>query len=58
MQKYTLAVGLAYFNGQFRVQMSLLMAASTVVLMPLVIVFFIAQKAFVEGISLTGMAGR
>ena len=58
LTKYPLAVGLAYFNGQFRVQMSLLMAASVVVLLPLVIVFFIAQKAFVEGISLTGMAGR
>ena len=58
LTKYPLAVGLAYFNGQFRVQMSLLMAASVVVLLPLLIVFFIAQKAFVEGISLTGLAGR
>ena len=58
LTKYPLAVGLAYFSGQFRVQMSLLMAASVVVLLPLLIVFFIAQKAFVEGISLTGMAGR
>jgi ABC-type glycerol-3-phosphate transport system permease component len=58
LTKYPLAVGLAYFNGQFRVQMSLLMAASVVVLLPLVIVFFIAQKAFVEGVSLTGLAGR
>jgi len=58
LTKYPVAVGLAYFNGQFRVQMSLLMAASVVVMLPLVIVFFIAQKAFVEGISLTGMAGR
>ena len=55
---YPLAVGLAYFNGQFDVQMSELMAASVVVLLPVVIVFFIAQKAFVEGISLTGLAGR
>ena len=38
--------------------MSLLMAASVVVLLPLVIVFFIAQRAFVEGVSLTGLAGR
>lgn len=58
LSKYPLAVGLAYFNGQFRVQMSLLMAASVVVMLPLVIVFFIAQRAFVEGISLTGLAGR
>ena len=58
LTKYPLAVGLQYFNGQFRVQMSLLMAAAVVVLLPLLIVFFIAQKAFVEGISLTGLAGR
>lgn len=58
LTKYPLAVGLAYFSGQFRVQMSLLMAASVVVLLPLLIVFFIAQRAFVEGISMTGLAGR
>ena len=58
LTKYPLAVGLAYFNGQFRVQMSLLMAASVVVLLPLLLVFFVAQRAFVEGVSLTGLAGR
>lgn len=58
LSKYTLAIGLAYFNGQYDVKMNLLMAASTVVLLPLIVVFFIAQKAFVEGISMTGMAGR
>lgn len=58
LHKYTLAIGLAYFNGQYDVKTNLLMAASIVVLVPLVVVFFIAQKAFVEGISLTGMAGR
>ena len=58
LTKYPLAVGLQYFNGQFRVQMSLLMAAAVVVLLPLLIVFFIAQRAFVEGVSLTGLAGR
>lgn len=56
--KYPLAVGLAYFNGQYDAQMNLLMAASVAMLMPLVIVFFIAQRAFVEGISLTGLTGR
>ena len=58
LTKYPLAVGLQYFNGQFRVQMSLLMDAAVVVLLPLLIVFFIAQRAFVEGVSLTGLAGR
>jgi len=54
---YTLAVGLAFFNGQFDVDMNLLMAASVVVMLPLVILFFIAQRAFVEGITLTGLKG-
>jgi multiple sugar transport system permease protein len=58
LKMYTLSVGLAYFNGQYVVQMNLLMAASTVLMLPLIIVFFFAQKAFVEGISLTGIAGR
>jgi multiple sugar transport system permease protein len=56
--KYTLAIGLAYYNGQWVVQMNLLMAAATVMMLPLVIVFFFGQKAFVEGISLTGVTGR
>jgi ABC-type glycerol-3-phosphate transport system permease component len=56
--KYTVSIGLAYFSGQFTVQMGPLMAASVVMLLPLIIVFFIAQKAFVEGISLTGLVGR
>ncbi len=54
---YTLAVGLAFFNGQFDVQMNLLMAASVVVMMPLVVLFFFAQRLFVEGIQLTGLKG-
>jgi ABC-type glycerol-3-phosphate transport system permease component len=55
---YTLSIGLAFFNGQFDVQLNLLMAASLVTMLPLIIVFFIGQKAFVEGISTTGLAGR
>jgi len=58
MPKYTASIGLAFFNGQFTVNMGVLMAASFALMLPLVIVFFIAQRAFVEGISLTGLAGR
>ena len=56
--QYTLAVGLAFFNGRYDVAMNLLMAASVAVMLPLVILFFIAQRAFVEGISVTGLGGR
>ncbi|HVU12471.1 MAG TPA: carbohydrate ABC transporter permease [Phototrophicaceae bacterium] len=55
--KYTAAVGLAYFNGQNNVQMNLLMAASVTLMLPIVILFIFAQRAFVEGISLTGLKG-
>jgi multiple sugar transport system permease protein len=55
--KYTLAVGLAAFRGQYRTQWDLMMAASTVVTMPVVILFFFAQKQFIQGITMTGMKG-
>ncbi|MCC6456939.1 MAG: carbohydrate ABC transporter permease [Caldilineaceae bacterium] len=55
--KYTLAVGLAAFRGQNRTQWDLMMAAATVVTMPIVILFFFAQKQFIQGITLTGMKG-
>lgn len=55
--KYTVAVGLAYFNGQFDVKLNLLMAASATLMLPIVILFMFAQRTFVEGISLTGLKG-
>ncbi|CAN5386549.1 carbohydrate ABC transporter permease [soil metagenome] len=56
-RKYTLAVGLAAFRGQYRTQWDLMMAAATVVTAPIVILFFFAQRAFIQGITLTGMKG-
>jgi ABC-type glycerol-3-phosphate transport system permease component len=55
--KYTLAVGLAAFRGQYRTQWDLMMAAATVVTVPVIIVFLFAQKQFIEGITLTGLKG-
>ncbi|CAN5808458.1 carbohydrate ABC transporter permease [soil metagenome] len=57
VSKYTVAVGLAYFNGQFDTKMNLLMAASVVTMLPIVVLFFFTQRAFVEGISMTGIKG-
>jgi len=56
-EKYTLAVGLAAFRGQYRTQWDLMMAASTVVTAPIVVLFFFAQRRFIQGITLTGMKG-
>ncbi|GIV81065.1 MAG: sugar ABC transporter permease [Anaerolineae bacterium] len=55
--KLTVSVGLAYLNGQFDTQMNLLMAASVTLMMPTLILFFIAQRAFVQGITMTGLKG-
>lgn len=56
-RKYTLAVGLAAFRGQYRTQWDLMMAAATVITLPIVVIFFFAQKRFIQGITLTGMKG-
>lgn len=55
--KFTLALGLDRFKGLHTAEWQLLMAASTVVLAPALILFFIAQRYFVEGIALTGLKG-
>ncbi len=54
---YTLALGLNFFKGQYTSDWNMLMAASLVMMLPLVILFFAAQKAFIEGITLTGVKG-
>ena len=50
-----LSVGLASFHGLYETNWPHLMAASTVALIPVIIVFVLAQKYFVHGIALTGL---
>lgn len=52
---YTLAVGLTHFIGTFATQWNYLMAATVIIVVPPVIVFFVGQRYFVEGITLTGI---
>ncbi len=54
----TLPVGLAAFQGQYRVEWNLLMAGSVIALVPILVIYLIGQKWFVRGITLTGMGGR
>ena len=54
---YTLQVGLQYFREQHQVAWQELMAASTVVLTPTLVIFFLGQRLFVEGVTLTGLKG-
>ena len=56
-EKLTAAVGLASFRGLYSTQWHLLMAASTVMTLPMIVLFFAAQKYFVQGIVLTGIKG-
>lgn len=56
-RQFTLALGLAEFTGLYSSQWHLLMAASTVVILPVIVLFFFAQRYFIEGIALTGSKG-
>jgi multiple sugar transport system permease protein len=55
--KRTLALGLYAFQGQYAVDWNYLMAASTVVMLPLLIIFIIGQKYFIQGVVVSGVKG-
>ena len=55
MEKTTVTVGLALFQTQYAGQWPLMMAGSLLAVAPIVIVFFLAQKYFVAGISMSGL---
>jgi multiple sugar transport system permease protein len=55
--KFTLALGLAAFRGQYYSSWNLLMAASIVAVLPCVVLYFVGQRYFVTGIITTGIKG-
>ncbi|TMG22318.1 MAG: carbohydrate ABC transporter permease [Chloroflexi bacterium] len=55
--KYPLAVGLVFFTSEHDVSYNLLMAASTLIVLPVVILFIFAQRFFIEGITVGGVKG-
>lgn len=54
-KKYTLTLGLSSFRGAYEVNWAYLMAASLVVTLPVVAIFFFTQRAFIQGVAHTGM---
>jgi multiple sugar transport system permease protein len=54
---WTLSVGLAQFRTLHQVQWNLTMAATLLFMAPVIALFFAAQRAFVEGVTLTGVKG-
>lgn len=55
--KYTLSLGLQMFQRLHDTEWALLMAASTVMTIPIIILFFFTQRTFIQGISMTGIKG-
>jgi multiple sugar transport system permease protein len=58
LEMRTLPVGLTAFQGQYRVEWHLLMAGAVIAMVPVLVVYILAQKKFVEGLTITGLAGR
>lgn len=54
----TVSVGLTLFIGQYGTEWHLMMAAATVTLLPVLLVFALAQRHYIEGIAMTGFGGR
>ncbi len=56
--KYTIAVGLSFFNSKYGPQqINYLMAVSLLTITPILVLFFAAQKYFVQGIVTSGLKG-
>lgn len=54
---YTVQLGLAIFRDQYSTEWGNLMAGSVVATLPILLVFFFAQKYFIKGITLSGLKG-
>jgi ABC-type glycerol-3-phosphate transport system permease component len=55
--KFTVAIGLATFRSVLNTRWDLLMAAATTMTLPVIVLFFFAQRYFISGIVLTGLKG-
>jgi len=55
--QYTLSLGLQVFVSNHGAEWGMLMAASTMMVLPVILLFFFAQKSFIQGITMTGIKG-
>lgn len=55
--QYTISLGLRGFLTRFGAAWELLMAGTTITVLPIVILFFLTQRTFIQGITLTGIKG-
>ena len=56
-ENWTLAVGLQTFNALYAVNTNYIMAASVVLILPPIILYFLAQRIFTQGVVFTGVKG-
>jgi len=56
-EQKTLALGLQAMVSQYGTEWGMFMAAATVMILPILLLFFFAQRYFIEGIALTGLKG-
>lgn len=56
-EHWTLAVGLQTFNALYAVNTNYIMAASVVMILPPIILYFLAQRIFTQGVVFTGIKG-
>lgn len=58
LEKFTIAIGLRYFQDNYQAtQINLMMAVSLIALLPILVLFLIAQRFFIKGIVLSGLKG-
>jgi multiple sugar transport system permease protein len=57
LRHYTVSIALNMFQDQFYTRLDLLMAASLIHIVPVIALFFAAQRYFIKGISMTGLKG-
>lgn len=57
-EKYTVSIGLRMFQDSFGVSFEQVMAASLLHILPAIVLFFLAQRWFLKGVSLSGLGGR
>jgi len=56
-EQYTISLGLRGFLTRFGANWELLMAGTTITVLPIVVLFFFTQRTFIQGITLTGIKG-
>lgn len=58
LEMRTLPIGLTAFQGQFQTAWHLLMAGAVIAILPILIIYILAQRRFIEGLAMTGVTGR